>query len=148
MEEIVSILRNRLPEAEKIEREEWKKFFKIKEVNQLVGYNEPDYFSQEILNIHILPNRTTPNNEKRKLFKEGFNSIAEIVNLNEKIKKIVGDSWIALEHPEIIKKLGFKFEKNLKDEFRRIFIEKDKKKSETITMSREEFLKRYILNNN
>lgn len=145
MEEIVVVFRNRLPEAEKIEREEWEKFFKIKEVNQLVGYNEPDFFSQEIINIHILPNRTTSTNEKIKLFKEGFSGIAEIVNSNEKIKKIMGDSWIAFEHPEIIKKLGFKFEKNFKEEFKRIFIEKNKKKSEVISMSREEFLKKYLI---
>lgn len=144
IKEVTDVLRERLPEAEVVEREEWKKMFRIKEVNELVGYNDPDKYISHILNIHILPNRTTPIREKLILFRDGFRGLAQIVNSDEDIKKIVGDSWIALEKPKLVKEMGFKVENNLKDEFKRIFIEKNDKNAETVSMSREEFLKKYL----
>ncbi|MFA6515161.1 MAG: hypothetical protein WCT42_02770, partial [Candidatus Paceibacterota bacterium] len=110
-----------------------------------IGYNDPNSYYSDALNIHILPNRTTSLKDKLKLFQEGFRSIAKIVDSNEKIKKIVGDSWIALEHPGVVKKLGFSAEKSFKDEFKRIFIDKNKKKSEIVSMGREEFLEKYLI---
>lgn len=144
VKEITNVLRERLPEAEVVEREEWKNMFRIKEVNKLVGYNDPEESMSHLLNIHILPNRTTPIREKLTLFKEGFRGLAQIVNSDKDIKKIVGDSWIALEKPELVKEMGFKVEHDLKDEFKRIFIDKNDKSSETISMSREEFLGKYL----
>lgn len=142
--EVTDVIRLQLPEAETIEREEWVEKYKIVKVNQLLGYTELDFDSSN-LNIHVLPNRTTLFRDKLKFFKEGFQDIAKVVNSEERIKKIVGDSWIVLEHPELAKKLGFKVEKDFKKEFRRIFIEKTRKKSEVTSMSREDFLKKYLI---
>lgn len=68
------------------------------------------------------------------LFKKGFKEIAKLIKDNENITEISMDSWIVKDYPKRVKQeIGFKVKEGEVTPW-----------SKTATMSKEDFLKRYL----
>ena len=91
-------------ESERLEREQIRR--EPGSINELLHYDvrESDIY------LHVAPARTLPLETKLRLFREGFHILAEKLKTDPElrgIKNIIGESWIAREHPELLQKLGF-----------------------------------------
>jgi hypothetical protein len=122
---------------EKIEREAFVENVGATKINEVLSYS----LENGDVHLHLSPARHLKS--LRSQVAEGLKSLAEIVKNNEKIKKIVGTSWIVAEHPKIMEGLGFKIDGVISEQLKNErFIGDDREIAEA-SMSREEFLEKY-----
>lgn len=96
-------------------------------INQLLSVDKED----EVLNLHVPPNETTPLRDKIQMLTEGMKQIAELVQHDQSIKEVRGTSWIITQNPGLIEKLGFT-------------VDDISKESGEAHISREDLLKKYL----
>lgn len=72
-------------------------------VNDMIGFaiNGGD------MELHVAPCRTESNSWKMQMVRDALKKISHIVEKDESIKKVVGESWIVAANPGLIKLLGF-----------------------------------------
>ncbi len=161
-EKIISSLRPILdlekenPEAfEEIEREAFVEGSSFTRINEILSYGideehrsneEHGSGKKELVHIHLAPAKTFGPVKSRRLVREGFKELAEIVNKNKKIEVITATSWIIAKHPNMINKLGFTDNGEIGEEKREEYFseEDDDIEIHEARMTREEFLEKYL----
>lgn len=93
-------------------------------VNEIFAYG----LHEDSANIHLGLSGLSMR-EVKKLFIEGLKELAKIIEVNKNISIIAGESWVIAQKPGIIEKLGFTV---------------DPKITKRATISREDFLRRYL----
>ncbi|MFH0890895.1 MAG: hypothetical protein V1856_02595 [Candidatus Liptonbacteria bacterium] len=120
-------------EGEKIVREAMVLSYpERKPVNQLLAHD----ISDGTLYLHILPNWNTPPGEQKGLLIDGLEAIARILDKNPEIKKVAGGSLLVAKQPGIAERLGFTI--------KGIEIDKTKRRTGEVEMSRDDFLAKYL----
>lgn len=116
-------------------------FNKYEQIGKYISYG----ITGRTLHIH-LPDASDLIKDKSRtiLFSEienDFNNLAKVVDNNSQIKEIVASSWIVANNPNILNNFGFIINHKYDS------IDKEGKESKFSSISRDEFLKRYLKNN-
>lgn len=112
---------------------------KFETINQFIAYE----IDGDSIHLHVPPNEVTSIKDKLRLIREGLAGIARILNDHPEIKYVVGTSWIAAQHQSLVERFGFVIEE-VSEEERRDNFGNDPRGVKLATMSRDEFLKRYL----
>lgn len=83
---------------------------------------------------------------KLALYRDGMRKLAAIVNGDPNIQEITATSWIVAEYPNIFTRWGFDV-KNISLKERKQLFGDDHRKVQRATISREEFLTKFLKNN-
>ena len=77
--------------------------------------------------------------------REGLEELAKTVKENQAVKRVEAISWIVADHPKILEKLGFTVVGEIDEEMRRKYYADDNRPIGRATVSREDFLRRYLI---
>ncbi len=128
---------------EQIEREAFIKEVEargFKKINEILSYGVNDDFAH----IHLAPARQIGVSGLKKMVQGGLEELAKIVKENQEIKRVEAISWIVADHPKILEKLGFTVVGEIDEEMRRKHYVDDNRPISRATISREDFLSRYL----
>lgn len=136
------------PEEREAELGEQKRFIESSgstELNRMLAYAK---FQDAVL-LHVSPSKTLQLSEKLRFLNDGLNKLADVLVNDPKIKKVQGSSWIMQENPRLVERLGFRIEEIPKMEkaihfLVNLFRKEKSPQYKSASMSREDFLKRYL----
>jgi len=98
--------------------------------------------------IHLPPSvEYIKENGLKKFIKEienGLIKLAEIIESNDSIKKIVATSWIVAKNPGLLERLGFTIIGPISEEVKRAHFSNEPRPVFEASMSREDFLIKYL----
>lgn len=109
------------------------------EINRLISYGK----SGPMIHIHAPAGETVSN--KFGLYRDGMKKLAEIVDSDPEIQEITATSTIVAEHPGLFTRIGFKVE-DINEEFRNKYFAGEQREIKRASISREEFLNRFLKN--
>jgi len=116
------------------------------ETHNFIPVNE--VFSYKVdegdLHIHMAPSSDLNAISKVRLIKDALEKLPEIIKSNKKIKKISATSWIVASNPGLLEKIGFKIEGPISEKTRKTDFEGETMPISRATISRKEFLKKYL----
>jgi len=107
-------------------------------INRLLSYGK----SGPTIHIHAPPGETVGN--KITLYREALRKLAKIVDADPEIQKITATSVLVATHPGIFTRAGFEVE-NISDKFKQQHFAGEKEELKNAKISREEFLKRFLV---
>lgn len=114
-------------------------------INEVLSYNRALYETGgEQIFIHLDPVRF--GDVSLNQIKDGLRELAQIIKEDESIKVINANSWITAKQPGLLEKFGFTIGKVLTDEEREKYFPGEKRQVRESSITREEFLKRYLTN--
>jgi hypothetical protein len=107
------------------------------QVNEALSYEviKDDERENDQISLHIPMMYTKKPTEMLSLFQQGLRVLADRLDSDPTladIPEITGYTWIAYEHPELVKKMGFTIKESSPE-----------KHKGYVSMSREDFIKRY-----
>lgn len=138
LQPVLTFRKNNPQAFEKMAREVAMSQEGMKPLNEIMYYGGRD----DYIHIHLANARDMK--KLRALVLDGLQKLAEIIKADEKVKTIEATSWIVAKNPGLMEKMGFEVEGEIDEEFRRRHFGDDKRKISKATISREEFLKRYL----
>ncbi len=109
-------------------------------VNEVFSYR----VDEGDLHIHMAPSSDLNAISKVRLIKDALEKLPEIIKSNKKIKNISATSWIVASNPGLLEKIGFKIEGPISEETRKTDFEGETAPISRATISREEFLEKYL----
>lgn len=116
------------------------------EQNQSIAVN--DAFSYRIdegeLKVDVAPVSDFKLADKLSMLRDGLWAIAAVIDRDPSIKIVSATSWIVAENPGLLKKMGFTIEGEIGKELREEHFRSEKRPVHRATMSREDFLKKYL----
>lgn len=96
------------------------------------------------LHVHMAPSEDISAVSKVRFIKDGLEKLSEIIKSNKKIDKLSATSWIVASNPQLLEKLGFKNEGPIDEETRKRDFSGETDPISRATISRSEFLSRYL----
>jgi len=109
-------------------------------LNEILSYGR----GKDYVHIHLLPPGKVGLAALVKGSLDGLRELARIVREDETIKEITATSWIVAEHPKLLERMGFIMQGEIDEEMRDRHFRGDKRRISKATISREEFLRRYL----
>ncbi|MDO8558956.1 MAG: hypothetical protein Q7R84_01360 [bacterium] len=141
--EPISDLKKNNPEAfEEIERRVFVEGVEVrgfKKINEILSYG----VNEDFAHIHLAPAGQF-GISVLKMVRGGLEELAKIVKENKEIKRVEAISWIVADHPKILERLGFTVVGEIDEEIRRKYHANDNGPISRATISREDFLSRYL----
>jgi len=113
----------------------------FKKINEILSYG----VSEDFVHIHLAPARQFGISGLKKMTQEGLEELAKTVKENQAVKRVEAISWIVADHPKILEKLGFTVVGEIDEEMRRKYYADDNRPIGRATVSREDFLRRYLI---
>lgn len=102
------------------------------------GYDPNGLF----VHLHVAPAQTLP--DKIALLRGGLKRLASQIVNDQRVGSIVATSWIVAEHPRLIERLGFVVDGPIDEQTRKKYFADDSRPISKAHVSREDFLKRYL----
>lgn len=126
--------------SEMLERKVWLTEGKFEELNQILSYGRGEKF----IHIHLGPSRTLPKREIFRLFQEGLEKLAKIIEQDESIEMVSAISPLIKEGR--LEKFGFTFDGPVDRDFQQRHFPETEQTVNRAHISRADFLKHYLKN--
>ncbi len=140
LDPLVKLIAERYKEIEEEEVKRFNRQGNFKEINRVLSYGG----SHDIIHLHHPPARTIPKEERVMLYVDGFKKLAEIVKERPHVKIITASGSLAFKMKDVLSDAGFSIEE-MSEELRSTHFEKEKREVVTATITREDFLERYLV---
>jgi len=108
-----------------------------KQVNEMLSYDIQD----GCVYVHVFSGGWKTSLKK---YIDGLKELAKDIEKDESIKMVMAVSWIVIEHPRILEKIGFHIDSEITNENIKRELSFEDRKFGQAHMTREEFLNRYL----
>ncbi|PIP68863.1 hypothetical protein CO033_00585 [Candidatus Nomurabacteria bacterium CG_4_9_14_0_2_um_filter_32_10] len=131
-------------EFAEFQRKAFNESLNLTPINEMLSYR----VDEGDLHLHLAPATDISNITKIRLIKDALEKLPKIVDSNKKVKKISATSWIVASNPGLLEKVGFKNEGPISEETKKRDFAGETHPISRATITREEFLTKYLKSKN
>lgn len=140
----------RSKDREEIKREIFLREGNFEPLNDILSYSEHFQDNEKVIHIHLAPSRELKKEKGELIFfqliQDGLIRLANLVEKDKEVRKIIAASWIIGKRPNFIERFGFKIDGEISKDFRKKYFpyEEDDDKIIMAHINRGEFLKKFL----